>query len=1209
MAKALKVVGKIAKVAATVLAFIPGGQPFAAAASAIAAVATIGSQLLDRPEPAGGSPSKTLIDTAAASPYIMGRFRSGGVLVHDAAHGADYKKIPNPNRSLVYVYSDCGPVQEVEGLWSDGSFIVSQGLSSSSAYYGDSMGFSRQLGQVRETTALSGLNGSIPRWGFSYKLSGKAAGLVSLRWDKKQKKFQGGLPDLTSTIKGVKVYSARDDSTYPGGSGPCRLGDETTYIYSTNPSDHAVTYLYGRNVEGEKIFGVGLPRTGIDLPAFVEWANVCDANGWEVNGRIFEPADKWNNFKLILEAGSARPAHNAGKISISYDAPKVSVATFTIADLAEGDIELPATQGIRSRINTVVPRYMSPAHNWEYVPGSAVTSAAYLAADTETVRAEYQYSLVTDATQAAQLAGYDLVNARELTDLSMTFKPVIRSVGIGEAITLDMDEIGLQGQFELVSKKLNPLNMTVDVILRTLSSGRDPFALGATTTPPEVPTLQFGEDYDRIVTASTGLDAAIQAQIAQSWTRNLVLTASNNGSITISGHSRVYADETLVVTGTVLAGLSLNTRYSIYYDDADLEGGSVSYVATTDHASAQTSEEAPYRHYVGYAIVPADASAPANLGYASIPPNVVPEEVPLSQSALDAQALGGVNASDIIDDISDLFNTVGIFPDAQASAAAAEAAALLAEDDRLLAETARTSAQAAEAAAVSARDDAENFSASAATAEILTATYREAARLSAVKNRPTTMEEGGEYFTGNVISDPALAADATNSPALTAGSDADGFYIKNTSSSDQSVSLGQKGIIPYIVGATYRVTSTAKAVNAAGSFYLRGRMISSGFTNLSVIQDNKGIISTSLTEYSFEFTAPQSHYDAGARYFRVEALLNFVPHGSEHKIYSLDIQNISDLKAAENQALIAQNNAVITTIDAASTASDRTAVSNFRNEAEAFKDAAEASALITTSDRTIATEQAAIATAQAELSARINQNGRSALNANPDYQNWPEGDTYPFGWSLWSFNHQFTSYTTSDGRKVPWMHTPSANINDNGGIIVNQANSKDFVPGWYVVEVDVTLLAGGLRGAGVYVYSRNVAQGGAGSIHQVNFASDVTNEEIVAVPSIGKSYRYSKLVDMRGDGTDDAYTFHVMNNWAGHGAIRDPKIIAWNHAYLRPATSEEIRSGTVIPSLEASTLITQSAVASIEGDLSGAIALGVKAGTAARRSRRLGYLR
>ena len=650
MAKALKVVGKVASIAATVLAFIPGGQPFAAAASAISAIATVGSQLLERPEPLGGSPSKTLIDTTSPTPYIMGRFRSGGVLVHDVAHGADYKKIPNPNRTMVFVHSDCGPVQEIEGLNTDGSFITSNGFAG--GYYGQSLGVSKQLGNFRESTALSGLNGVIPQWGSAYKLSGKAATLVSLRWDKNQKKFQGGLPDITSDIRGVKVYSARDDSTYPGGFGDCRIDDEDTYIYSVNPSDHAVTYCYGRYRVNKKLFGVGLPLSGLDLPAYVEWANVCEANGWEVNGRIFEPADKWNNFKLILEAGSARPAHNSGKLSVSFDAPKISLATYTIEDLADGDIEIPATQGIRDRINEVVPRYMSPSHNWEYVAGSAVTSPQYKSTDGEDFRVEYQYSLVTNSLQAAQLAGYDLVNARELNNIQMTFKPLIRVIPCGAAITLDMPDLGLQGLFQLYSKSFNPINMTYDVLLRSLSTGRDAFALGSTTTPPQVPSLRFGEDYDNLSSAFNGRDLLQSARIAQSWTRDLIITGNPDGSILITDHERVYPNQTIEIIGGTLTGNSLGALYYLFYDDEDNENldGSTSpltqtYIATTVQEEALTSEQTPFRHFVGYVTLPETSSSAANTGFPSVSPTIVPTTVP------SADRVGGFTPEQLVTDL------------------------------------------------------------------------------------------------------------------------------------------------------------------------------------------------------------------------------------------------------------------------------------------------------------------------------------------------------------------------------------------------------------------------------------------------------------------------------------------------------------------------------------------------------------------------------
>src|SRR3546814_8327853 len=66
-----------------------------------------------------------------------------------------------------------------------------------------------------------------PGWGSAYKLSGQAAIGWSYKFDKKGKKFANGLPVTGAYLTGVKVYDPRLDSTFPGGSGSCRLGNKS----------------------------------------------------------------------------------------------------------------------------------------------------------------------------------------------------------------------------------------------------------------------------------------------------------------------------------------------------------------------------------------------------------------------------------------------------------------------------------------------------------------------------------------------------------------------------------------------------------------------------------------------------------------------------------------------------------------------------------------------------------------------------------------------------------------------------------------------------------------------------------------------------------------------------------------------------------------------------------------------------------------------
>src|SRR3546814_18164779 len=101
--------------------------------------------------------------------------------------------------------------------------------------------------------------------------------MVRLRYDSKGKHFQNGVPDVLWIVQGVKVYDPRLDSTYPGGSGACRAGDESTYVYSQNPYLHALTWCIGRFHHGKRAAGLGAPVSASDIAAVVGGVNIADA--------------------------------------------------------------------------------------------------------------------------------------------------------------------------------------------------------------------------------------------------------------------------------------------------------------------------------------------------------------------------------------------------------------------------------------------------------------------------------------------------------------------------------------------------------------------------------------------------------------------------------------------------------------------------------------------------------------------------------------------------------------------------------------------------------------------------------------------------------------------------------------------------------------------------------------------------------------------
>ncbi|SNS53043.1 hypothetical protein SAMN06295912_108111 [Sphingomonas laterariae] len=418
-------------------------------------------------------------DPNAGLPYVMGRTRVSGNIVFRYAYGSD-----NAYQSIVTVLSAGGPIQAMDGLYLDDAAQTVTGGSLPGKLNG-LIWHRHQLGATPEASALTSPAGAIPGWTSSSKLSGYAATMLTLKFDAKGKTQLTREPKAAWLVRGVKVYDPRLDSTYPGGSGACRALVESTYVYSENPWLHALTWCLGRWQNGKRVIGIGAPIAGVDVAAYVEAANVADANGWKIGGQVTSrPDTKWNALKAMCQAGGGFPIALGAKISCIVNTPRVSLTTVTTNDLA-GGAKLTATQPRRDRINGVVPRYRSEAHSWEIVPAKLVDVPAHVTFDGGPRTREIEYSLVQQAGQAAQLARYDIEDSREFGPIDLPLKLRFYGYKPGDVVTVNIPEIGLNGQTVLLlDRSLSPASGIVSFSARSETAGKHPFALGQTTTPP-----------------------------------------------------------------------------------------------------------------------------------------------------------------------------------------------------------------------------------------------------------------------------------------------------------------------------------------------------------------------------------------------------------------------------------------------------------------------------------------------------------------------------------------------------------------------------------------------------------------------------------------------------------------------------------------------------------------------------------------------------
>jgi hypothetical protein len=532
-------------------------------ASIAATAASIGSQALSKAPPVRGNVTQLIIAPDVPQPYMMGEGYYAGVLRHDAAYGATLNDVPNPYRGMPVVYSGGGPVESIT------PYVDKAAVS---GYYSTYLYTDTQLGATPEASALSPNFAGLPGWDASSKLSGQAAILWNLKFDKKGKRFASGVPQIGAYGQWVKAYDPRLDSTAPGGSGAHRVDDETTWEWTENPALHFGTYAYGRHQNGVRTIGCGL--TSIDWGVIAAWANVCEANNWTIFGVVYEPGNRWENLKDIAAAGGGVPVvSSGGMLSVKYWAPQVALDTITLADLAEGQVTYSPLQSWDDRINTIIPRYTSADHEWNQVAAEPVSIGGFVTEDGEEKRKEWPYNLVKDAEQAAQLAAYQIYEGREVTPIVIPCLPRMRDYRPGECLTLDLPDYGLEMDAVILQRSLDPATLTVTLTLMGETPAKHAIALGQTPAPPATPVAgQDGEDRDE-TTYDTGANpprtvANEAALLALSVPVGTVVNRLDNGQTYFynGGTSGTIADWTVIATA-IPTGVS--TFMQTVLDDTD----------------------------------------------------------------------------------------------------------------------------------------------------------------------------------------------------------------------------------------------------------------------------------------------------------------------------------------------------------------------------------------------------------------------------------------------------------------------------------------------------------------------------------------------------------------------------------------------------------------------------------------------------------------
>lgn len=464
------------------------------------------SSLLAGKQRAEGSATAYRADTDAGIPVAYGRVGCAGVINYRVAYDAT-----NRYQSLFCTVS-AGPIQSFVSFSADETVTTFDGTLNKSVD-GDHVGFmwlKRSLGEQPQTALTSptgtGAGIAAPGWGSDHKLNGLASYVLTMFENSKLTEYQGGVVKPLHVIEGVFGWDPRLDSTYPGGSGSCRLLDPTTWVWIEEGCIAALNWAIGRWAGDSGggtygvpyacslIGGIGSSLAGIDVASFVNAANVADASGWKVAAYPSTKDDKYAVLTNLLQASGAVPSRKAGKIScITIAEEQASVVTVTAADTA-GAVEVSLGQSRLERINTILPRFWSEEHRWEMVQAGPVTNAGWVTEDGGKRSRGLDYPFVPAADQAAQLAYYDIANVREPVTGTVPFKPHMRQIAPGDCFTFDEPGFLLDGiKVKCLRRAYDPMTRGVRITFRQETDAKHTDAYEQTgstppaTEPPEVP--------------------------------------------------------------------------------------------------------------------------------------------------------------------------------------------------------------------------------------------------------------------------------------------------------------------------------------------------------------------------------------------------------------------------------------------------------------------------------------------------------------------------------------------------------------------------------------------------------------------------------------------------------------------------------------------------------------------------------------------------
>jgi len=412
---------------------------------------------------------------------IYGRMRTGGVIVFDETTGVN-------NLFLHRIIAFAGhEVESFDEVYIDDEVLTldTNGEVTAPAKYAGKIRINEHLGAA-DQLADADLVSESPKWTAEHRLRGIAYLYIRLQFD--QNAFPNGVPDITATIKGKKVYDPRTETTAWSDnpalclrdylSEPYGLAEESANIDDEIVSDAAnvcdelverpvnTMYVGGEykiktvgttdfTLYGSPNNDVGTVFTATSVPGAESGAGgtgTIEVARYTCNGAFVTqsaPVDMLNDM-LTSMGGLLWYAQGEWRMKPAYYvAPTLS---FDEDDL-RSNIAVKTRHSRRDNFNTVKGTFRGEESNWQVTDYPEVSNAAFVTADNnqESVL-DLELPFTDNADEARRIARIVLERNRQQLTVSASFGLRAFQVQTGDIINLTIERFGWTNkEFEVTS--------------------------------------------------------------------------------------------------------------------------------------------------------------------------------------------------------------------------------------------------------------------------------------------------------------------------------------------------------------------------------------------------------------------------------------------------------------------------------------------------------------------------------------------------------------------------------------------------------------------------------------------------------------------------------------------------------------------------------------------------------------------------------------